>query len=168
MPNKRRSLNSPPTAFETTGKSLVPQALQDFPDIWSGWQKDGAIRQDNNGSSKDCKSGSNLSPVQTWCRDSRFRKSLQNPVFVESLLRLKAEMERASQAPLRHIVIHYRADQSLYPSEEVMLHFSVHRALQEFLTLCSRQGRVRPEHPEYPLSPDGYTRAVIRDPLRKV
>lgn len=162
MATKKRLSNCPPAISNTSNKLSALQALQDFPDVWSGWQnRDIGTEQslENKGDFT-----SRMSPHTA----KRFRKALKNPSFVELLLRVKADMQVAADAPLRAIVIHYRASDPLYPSDDVMLHFSAHEHLQKFLVLCSRQGRIRPEHPDYPFGADGFTKEVARNPMVKV
>lgn len=149
-------------AKQVITRSSSFQVLQDLPDIWSGWQKGDIQAQQGLVKNTDFTSG--MSPLAA----TRLRKALKNPMFLKAFNRVKADMKLASQAPLRRIVIHYRAEEPLYPSNEMMLHFSAHEHLMRFLVLCSRQGRIRPEHPEYPLGPDGFTRQVWRNPMVKV
>lgn len=162
MKSKPKSLSGTPTVADSASKSLSFETAQNLPDMWSGWQISSIHSEQALVKTSDFTS-SPSSPTT-----ARLRKALKNPGFLKAFNRVKAQMELASQSPLRRIVIHYRAEEPLYPSDEVMLHFSAHEHLQRFFVLCSRQGRVRPEHPDWPLGPDGFSARVWRDPYSKV
>ena len=163
MAKPRKSPRRPPAPFKYPRKPFSLEASEDLANVRGHRGQRGQAGGDED----VLKEESKLSASKSTLASLGLRETPKNKRFVEALHRVEAEMEATSPPPLRCIVIHYRAEDPLYPSDEVVLHVSAHRTLLEFLVLCARQWRLRPEHPEYPPGPDAFTRRIKRDPLAK-